>query len=233
MHWSSKAPKKIKRNIINNDLHRGEKISTEFNEEIKEIKRKYEFADYPRRFVDSIINDFNRKKREPPKTNVTNKEVLKQFVPIKIPFCDKNEKIARHFLTKLNDYTGEKFTFTIIWQTRKVKTLFSLKDKIKYKANVVYRATVESNPEISYIGETKMIAEKRWEQHQDLTHDSAPSKYLRNNAGKIFSWEILSMSSLDSNKRKIHEALFISKYKPSLNKQVKHKNLLLFKNGVT
>ena len=233
MHWSSKAPKKFKRNVINNDLHRAQKISTDFGTEIIAIKQKYEFADYPRRFVDSIIKDYNEKKSEQPKPNEVSDQESKPFVPIKIPFCDKNEKIAKHFLTKLNEFTGKSFKFTIVWQTRKVKTLFSLKDKIKYKANIIYRGTIETKPDTAYIGETKLIAESRWGQHQDPKHDSAPSKYLRDNPGENFSWEILSISSSDVNKRKIHEALFIVKYKPPLNKQVKHKRLVLFKDGVT
>ena len=92
---------------------------------------------------------------------------------------------------------------------------------------------ITTKPDTSYIGETKLIVETRWRQHQDPKHDSAPSHYLRENPQQIFNWEILSISSSDTNKRKIHEALFISKHKPSLNKQVKHKKLILFKHGVT
>ena len=233
MHWSSNVPKKFKRNIINNDLHRAQKISSNFSNEVKEIKQKYNYADFPRRYVDSVIKDFNEKKAERPVVNDILDQETKPFVPIKIPFCDQNEKIARHFLKKLNDFTSNKFKFTIVWQTRKIKTLFNLKDKVKYKACVIYKGTIDSKPDIAYIGETKLIADSRWKQHQDPNHDSAPSKYLRENPSETFSWEILCMSSSDSNKRRIHEALYINKYKPSLNTQVTHKNLVLFRSGVT
>ena len=46
-----------------------------------------------------------------------------------------------------------------------------------YKANVIYRGTSISNPEITYKGESKLNAEIRWKQHP--THDSAPSKHLK------------------------------------------------------
>ena len=36
------------------------------------------------------------------------------------------------------------------------------------------------------------------------------------------TWEILSISSANTDKRNIHEALVIQKFKPSLNKQVEH-----------
>ena len=92
---------------------------------------------------------------------------------------------------------------------------------------------VDNKPNIDYIGETKLIADSRWNQHENPKHDSAPSKYLRNHTEDKFSWIILCTSSSNAVKRKIHEALYITKYNPVLNKQVKHKKLLLFKNGVT
>ena len=58
MHWSSKVPKKIKRNIITNDLHRAKKISSDFTEEKDVIYLKYEKAGYPKRFIASVTNDF-------------------------------------------------------------------------------------------------------------------------------------------------------------------------------
>ena len=231
MHWSSKVPKKIKRNIIKNDLHRAKKISTDFDAEIKEINKKYENAGYPKRYVNSVIKDFNEKDNK--QTEIGSKKEDKRFVPVKIPFCDKNEKIGRHFLQKLNDFTGKKFAFTIVWQSRKIKTLFKIKDDIKHKANVIYKGTSTNNPEETYIGETKLIAEERWKQHENPNHDSAPSKYLRENTNDTLCWVILSISSSNEQKRKIHEALFIDKYKPTLNKQIKHKTLIIFKNGVT
>ena len=44
VHWSSKVPKKIKRNIVTNDLHRAKKISSDFNAEIEDIREKYRNA---------------------------------------------------------------------------------------------------------------------------------------------------------------------------------------------
>ena len=116
---------------------------------------------------------------------------------------------------------------------RKVKTFFKLKDEVLHKADVVlvYRGT--NNPEESYVGETSLISTSRFEQHEDPSHNSAPSKFLQENPGDRFQWEILTTSSSNWLKRKIHEALFSCKFKPSLNVQVDHKRLLLFINGVT
>ena len=251
MHWTSKVPKKIKRNIITNDLHRAKKISSDFAKEKDIITLKYVNAGYPKRFIESIARDFAEKQNKPrveeeqsdqatvereqndQATVEREQKDQKTFVPIRIPFCEKNEKVARHFIEKLKKFAGIDFTFTIIWQSKKVKNLFRVKDPVKHKANVIYRGTSEENPEISYVGETKLIAEARWNQHENPNHDSAPSKYLTNHTEDTLSWEILTGSSTNWLKRKIHEALFIRKLNPVLNRQIQHKKLHLFRNGVT
>ena len=181
----------------------------------------------------SVIKTFDEKQIQPARETEKEKEE-KQFVLIKIPYCEKNEKIARNFIGKIRELTQNKLNFNILWQSKKIKTLFKIKDEILYKANVIYRGKSVMKPdEVSYIGETAGISELRWNQHEDPKHDSAPSKYLKENPEDSFTWEILTTSSANWLKRKIHEALFIRKYKPSLNVQVKHKKLALFRNGVT
>lgn len=231
-HWTSKIPKKIKRNIITNDLHRARKISTVFKEEVDVIKGKYEKAGYPEKYINSIIRDFEEKEKRPQR-NPEDETEEKSFVPIRVPFCEKNEKVTKHFLEKLKEFTGNKFKLGIVWQTKKIKTLCKLKDDVKHKANVIYKGTSIDNPEQSYIGETRLIAEERWTQHEDPNHNSAPSKYLNENPGDRLEWEIISSSSSNAFRRKIHEALFICKFKPTLNRQIEHRKLILFRNGVT
>ena len=54
IHWSSKIPKRCKRNMILRDLHRSNRISSNSSEEIRFISQKYssyEKADYPKRFI--------------------------------------------------------------------------------------------------------------------------------------------------------------------------------------
>ena len=230
-HWSTKIPKKMKRNIVTNDLHRAKKISSSFEEEVEVIKTKYDKAGYPSRFVDSVIKSFEEKQSQPKEDRPDQDE--KPFVLIKIPYCEKNEKIAKNFLNKIKELTQNKLRFNILWQSKKLKTLFKVKDKIVHQANAIYKGTSVGNPDVTYIGETSQITTLRWNQHEDPTHDSAVANYLRENPEDSFTWEILTTSSANWLKRKIHEALFICKYKPSLNVQLKHKKLVLFRNGVT
>ena len=103
-----------------------------------------------------------------------------------------------------------------------------------YIEQMSYTKEQANNPGESYIGETKQIAEERWKQHEDPAHASAPSKYLQENPNNHFSWEVLSTSFSNLLKRQIHEVLFICKQKPTFNnRQVDHKKLFLFRNGVT
>ena len=44
--------------MILRNLHRPNRISSSFSEEIKFISHKYEKADYPKRFINSVIRQF-------------------------------------------------------------------------------------------------------------------------------------------------------------------------------
>ena len=57
-HWSLKVPKRYKHNMILGDLHWSNHISSNFREEIRFISHKYEKADYPKRFINSVIRQF-------------------------------------------------------------------------------------------------------------------------------------------------------------------------------
>ena len=77
VHLKSQIPKRYIRNAINGDLYRSWRISSNFYHEKKEIKRKFSSAEYPVRFVNSVINDFESK----------------PIVLIGVPFCNENESI--------------------------------------------------------------------------------------------------------------------------------------------
>ena len=152
---------------------------------------------------------------------------------IRLPYCVENERLSKHFIQKLKKFTGDGISFNIIWQSKKIKTFFQLKDKVLHKANIIYRGTSINNPDVTYIGESKLNAELRWKQHETPSHDSAPSNYLMMNIEDSFHWETLVTSVVCTNKRKILEALYIRKYNPILNRQIEHRSLILFRSGVT
>ena len=58
VHWSSRVPKRYKENAVIGDLHRSKRISSTFEMEIKVIKRKFRNADYPLKFLNSVMHQF-------------------------------------------------------------------------------------------------------------------------------------------------------------------------------
>ena len=59
VYWSSQIPNKYKRNAIIGDSYRSKKIASNFRDEVIIIRKKFIHADYPRKFVDSVIRDFD------------------------------------------------------------------------------------------------------------------------------------------------------------------------------
>ena len=86
---------------------------------------------------------------------------------------------------------------------------------------------------VKYVGETDRCWHLRHAEDEDIKKASEPAKHLKGNRDHSFNWKIMAHASKDRNKRRILEALFISKFRPSLNDQVHSCKLLLFKHGIT
>ena len=84
-----------------------------------------------------------------------------------------------------------------------------------------------------YIGETKRNAEVSWNEHNNPTKSSEPSKRLRSNINHYFTWAVISNAPKNAKTRKNLEALYIALLKPDLNEQKDFERLVLFRNGVT
>ena len=57
-------------------------------------------------------------------------EIAKESILVEFPYYPKNELVAKRFFSKFHQLTNQKFQVTIKWITKKVKSLFSLKDTI-------------------------------------------------------------------------------------------------------
>ena len=60
--WTSKIPKRYKQSTINGDLHCSKRVSSNFDEEIPLIKEKFMKANYPLRFINRVVNEFQKGK---------------------------------------------------------------------------------------------------------------------------------------------------------------------------
>ena len=127
-------------------------------------------------------------------------------------------------------YTKHKFKFIVIWETRNIRTLFPLKDRVQHKSSVIYEGVCTC--EATYIGETNRVVTIRWDEHNNKEKYSEPSRHLKMYSAHSFAWSIKSPASKCTSKRKILEAFYIAKYKPSLNEQVKSSILSLFRHGI-
>ena len=150
---------------------------------------------------------------------------------IRLPFCESNEELTKLFLHRLNIFTEDKYVFKVIWETRKIRSLFPLKDRVKHKSCIIYEGICACGDK--YIGETKRIAQLRFDEHNNPEKKSEPSKHLLHNRNHVFEWNMITSASRSLLKRKILEAFYIAKFKPSLNDQLESHKLLLFRHGIT
>ena len=132
---------------------------------------------------------------------------------------------------KLEKFTRYKFKINIVWITRNIKSLFPLKDRVHHSSKGVYQGVCSCGRK--YIGETLRNYTIRWEEHEDLTKDSEVARHVKFNLGHKMEWTVLVKGLKNTKIRKIFEAFYIAKFRPSLNGQVKHQNLTLFRNGIT
>ena len=228
--WS-KLPKRYKRNAINGELYRSKRIATNFKEEETRIRRKYQTAGYPIRFVNSVINDFNS---IPVPDDVIIPTWLfeeRRTMVIYLPYSPENEEYSKRLLEKLNSFSQQKCIIKISWKTKTIRSLFTLKDKVTHISNVIYHGICSCNAD--YYGETDRNSTIRWNEHNNPLHNSNAAKHLKDNLTHKFKWSITRRASSNIDRRKILEAFYIRKFNPSLNSQQEIKTLILFRNGIT
>ena len=151
-------------------------------------------------------------------------------ISVQLPYCFKNENSSFALARKIEQFCSSRVKVKIFWKTRKIRSLFPLKDKVTHKSLVIYEGTCSCGDK--YIGETKRNVEVRWKEH--LSSDaSEPARHIKLNPGHKFSCKILCNAPSHWTKRRVLEAFFINKFKPSVNDQKDIKFLNLFRNGIT
>ena len=168
-----------------------------------------------------------------PNSNTLSFKKDQQRIMINLPFCPQNEIFAKTFIQRLKVFTQNKHQFVIIWKTRKIRSLFPLKDKIniKFVSDVIYGGLCLCKE--NYIGETDRNSSVRWKEHEDIKKTSEPAKHLKACQTHKFEWSIICKASANKTKRKILEAFLIKTQNPSLNINIDNFQLKLFRNGVT
>ena len=80
--------------------------------------------------------------------------------------------------------------------------------------------------------QNKHNAEVRWNEHNNPTKCSEPSK-LQSNNNHYFAWAVISNTPKNAKNWKNLEASYIALWKTDHNKQKGFEKLVLFGNGVT
>ena len=136
---------------------------------------------------------------------------------VEIPYCELNEIKSKHFLKKFQKFTNNSFRMVIMWKTRNIQSLLTLKDKNDCKLCVFYKGDCSCGSRD--IGETKRNVEVRWNEHNNPTKSSEASKHLRSNINHYFTWAVISNAPKNAKTRKNLEASYIALWKPDLNEQ--------------
>ena len=122
VHWSSRVPKRYKRNAVTGYLHRSKIISSNFQMEINVKKCKFWNADYPPKFINSVMHQFLTPNSNDlfiiPRNFF---EESKLFVLVKIPYCEENKNACKDFIKKFEAFTNHHYRIAIKWITTKIK----------------------------------------------------------------------------------------------------------------
>ena len=114
-------------------------------------------------FIESVIRTFR-----PKDNNVGTEEyniplnlfeVLKLVILFEIPFCSKNETLSNQFIKKFHQFINNTFDVKINCLTRKMGTLFQLKDKSLHPWCKIYEGICSCSE--SYFGEAIRNIETR------------------------------------------------------------------------
>ena len=122
VHWLSRVPKRYERGAVIGDLHRSKRISSNFEMEIKVIKRKFRNGDYPQKFWNSVIHQFFTPKNNDSFINPLDLfEESKPLTLVEIPYCKENGNASKYFIKKFKAFTNQCYRIAIEWITIKIK----------------------------------------------------------------------------------------------------------------
>ena len=134
--------------------------------------------------------------------------------------------VKKSFLVIEVSYCEQKYDMAVKWLTKKVKSLFPLKDCNLYPPSKIYKGICSCGE--TYIGETIGNVEEQWSEHNSEDNKSEPAKHLADNEEHSFLSSILLAATKDGRTHKNLEEFFIAKLKPSLNRQEDSNMLTLF-----
>ena len=136
-----------------------------------------------------------------------------KLVHIRLPFAPQNKKFSNLFISILKAFTNGKVRFHIIWNIRKIQSLFNNKDKAQHLSCAIYKGFCSCGEDFN--GETIRNVKIRWNEHESgIDKNSECFKHLHehvfwNMLSHGFHRSLLLVAPRNTFKRKILEAYFI------------------------
>ena len=241
LHWDSFCPKSWKIGTLKGLVRRAHIIcsdKTSLDKEIKHLKFVFTKVNgFPSKQVSKSIyqvevkinKEQNQSTVRENNTEVTNNVTENQeviFPHITLPYKGKTgEKEVGSFRKYLKNFLPTNIKPRFAYKGKNVGSFFGLKDKIKleHQSNLVYGYTH------GYVGETGVRYGSRKQEHA-TDKNSSIFKFAKDKNIPVqdSDFHILAKGYKNSKDRKIAEALFIKKLKPSLNEQKYSHKLKLF-----
>ena len=110
-----------------------------FEHETETIRGKYRLAGYWTKFSGDVIQQFHQNLIEKQKKyELILPDFLfvepKKFILVEIQFWKSSENTVKRYLDKLQSLVYRKFDIAVKWSTKKIRSLFCLKDKNPHPA---------------------------------------------------------------------------------------------------
>ena len=162
-------------------------------------------------------------------------EVKNPFLLLEIPYWEQNEIGSKRFIKTFDQFTRDitvkwKYDITVKWLTKKVKSLFPLKDRNLHLSCKIYKCICSCGEK--YNGETIRNVGEPCSEHNFADNKSELAKKLADSEEHSFLWSNLLAAPKDVRTSKNLEVFFIAKLKPFLKRQEESSVLTLFRNGM-
>ena len=115
---------------------------------------------------------------------------------------------SKDFIKKFHKFTNNNLLLAISWKTRKMKTLFKIKDKNLCPVCKIYYGECEHYGD-NYIEETVRNTVTRWSEHNSPDHKSELAEHIKGNIDHLVNWKILCPAPSQKHLRKNLEAILL------------------------
>lgn len=105
--------------FITGALHQAKRISSDFDNDVKQLEQLFLNAGYPKRFISHAVNSFLKSSQED--DVLITRLLFEERNTYKLCWCNTNELLNKTFISKLNNCAGFNHILFVLWQTREIK----------------------------------------------------------------------------------------------------------------